>query len=154
MDQQSPFAKYRDMVLGHYSTANWLRAFVMALWGGTEYKVGLSQLGTIDNPTFEAVMEMVASYREMGENDPTFMALAMEIITRMDEERAAEEREKRFEEWLRKFRYELMRVGETSGRAEMIADDNYSWLEAQFARGSSVEDAARNIGLRTLPPND
>lgn len=39
----SPFLKYRDMVLGYYSTASWLRRVIMAMWNGTDYKTGLSQ---------------------------------------------------------------------------------------------------------------
>ncbi len=89
----SPFLQYRDLVMGHYSTAKWLRSLVMSLYNGSGYKVGLSHLGAIDEAHFEAAMAMLRQYRKHGENDREFMALAECIRARMDEERAAEERE-------------------------------------------------------------
>ena len=63
----SPFLQYRDMVMGHYSTAKWLRGVVMSLYNGRAYPVGLSQLTNTDTEHFTAFTEMVVHYRRAGE---------------------------------------------------------------------------------------
>jgi hypothetical protein len=79
------------MVLDHYGTAKYLRALVMAMWNGDGYTVGLSRLATMDTAHFEAAIAMMRQYHKYGENDREFMALADDILKRMDEEQAAEE---------------------------------------------------------------
>ena len=44
----SPFDIHRSKVLGHYSTASWLRSVVMAMYSGSTHPVGLSVLASID----------------------------------------------------------------------------------------------------------
>lgn len=80
----SPFEIHRSKVLGHYSTAAWLRAVVMALFSGSSHKVGLSNLASIDAEHFKAFNDMVTGYRQNGENDPAFMALAKDVIRRQE----------------------------------------------------------------------
>ena len=75
---QSPFEKHREKVLGHYATAEWLRRFVLSMWNGDGYQIGLSRLRSLDDQHFQAVIEMLTSYRLHGESDPDFMALADE----------------------------------------------------------------------------
>lgn len=82
----SPFLKYRHMLMGHYGTAKWLRLFVMSLHNGDSYKVGLSQIGSIDDAHFNAAMEMIRHYREHGESDKEFMSLANGIWGMVDKE--------------------------------------------------------------------
>jgi hypothetical protein len=81
------------MTLGHYGTANFLRSLVMAMWNGDDYKIGLSWLGTMDANHFEAAMAMMRQYHKYGENDREFMALADDILARMNEEPAEEPQE-------------------------------------------------------------
>ena len=81
----SPFELYREMILGHYSTAAWLQAVVLALWNGHQFKIGLSQLAGLDDSHYAALTHMLDYYRWHGENDPTFMSLADEIRNRRTE---------------------------------------------------------------------
>lgn len=150
----SPFLQYRDMVMGHYSTAKWLRSFVMSLWNGGGYKIGLSQLGSIDEVYFNAAMAMLRQYRERGENDREFMALAKDIRVRMGEEQAAEEREQAFSDWQRDLRYHLNRQGRMRPcEIAQAVEDHYGWLESEFdashsseATGDALEARAREAG--------
>lgn len=135
---QSPFATHRDMVLGHYSTASWLRHVVLAMWNGNDYPVGLSKLATLDDNHASAVLAMIQSYRKHGEGDPAFMALAKECIARVEEEQAAAERSKRWEDWCEDAQFEVKKAG---GRAWYV-DDHYNWFERQFNSGMAAEAAA------------
>jgi len=135
---ESPFQQYRHLVLGHYSTAAWLRMLVMAMWNGSAYKVGLSPLLNTDANHFDAAMRRMAHYRKHGENDPAFMSLVEEIRARMDEERAAAEREELLEEWCRRARLALRDRGLRSG----LVDDRYDWFESQFDAGKTPQEAA------------
>lgn len=139
---ESPFQQYRHLVLGHYSTAAWLRMLVMAMWNGNAYKTGLDNLVAVDEQHFDAAMQMMAQFRnhfrKYGEHDPAFLSLVEEIRERMEEEQAAVEREKRFEEWYRRARIALRDRGL---RSDLI-DDQYNWFERQFDAGRTPEEAA------------
>lgn len=138
----SPFCIYRDMVLGQYSTAAWLRSAVMAMWNGQGHQVGLSQLTNLDIKHYDAFIAMVEHYRAFGENDQAFMALAEEIQLRMADEKAAENRAAAMEDWQRQ-----MLGHSTIGRqaARYAIDDFYSWLEGQFDAGMEPSDAMRAL---------
>lgn len=135
---ESPFQQYRHLVLGHYSTAAWLRMLVMAMWNGNAYKAGLSQLANVDEKHFDAAVRMMAHFRKHGENDPAFMSLADAIRERMDEERTAAEREERLEEWCRRARIALR----DRGLRPDLVEDQYSWFERQFDSGKTPQEAA------------
>lgn len=139
MAQQSPFITHRDKVLGYYSTAGWLRALVLAMWNGSAHKVGLSQLASLDDAHATATLEMIASYRRHGENDPAFMSLADECRKRLEEEQAAAERSERLDEWCRDAQREIRRLGGKAG----IVDDRYNWFVDRFDAGDEPEAAAR-----------
>ncbi|AMR77984.1 DUF7673 family protein [Cupriavidus nantongensis] len=142
----SPFVAHRDKVLGHYSTAAWLRRLVLAMWNGNAYPVGLSQLTNLDDSHAKAVLEMLSSYRQNGENDATFMALAEECRARLEEEAAAAQRADEFEAWLRQVRSELRTVG----LSRDLADDRYDWFEGKFNAGLTPGDAAREAARANL----
>lgn len=139
MALQSPFLKHRDKVLGYYSTASWLRSLVLSMWRGSAHKVGMSQLAGLDSEHTTAVFEMMNSYRQHGESDPAFMALAEECRQRQEEEQAAAEQSERLEDWCRDVQHALRQSG---GRAGMV-DDCYSWFSARFDAGDEPEHAAR-----------
>jgi len=86
---QSPFLMHRDKVLGYYGAASWLRQFVLAMWNGKGYPVGLSQFRGLDRYHADAAFDMLAAYRKHGENDQAFMSLAEECRARLKEEQAA-----------------------------------------------------------------
>jgi hypothetical protein len=136
---ESPFGVHRDKVLGHYSTASWLRRVVMALWSGSTHPVSLSPLGTLDAAHYAAFNEMLDHYRRYGESDPALRRLVSEIDARMQAERAAEERDKALEAWCAQVKRELRAVGRPTGDV----DDRYSWYEAQFDAGAAPGDVAR-----------
>ena len=133
----SPFEIHRSKVLGHYSTAAWLRAVVMALFSGSSHKVGLSNLASIDAEHFKVFNDMVTGYRQNGENDPAFMALAKDVIRRQEEEATAAERAEHLEDWCSAVKSELRAHGKKSGEL----DDHYSWFEGQFDIGMAAADA-------------
>lgn len=139
MTQQSPFITHRDKVLGHYSTAAWLRSLVLAMYNDSSYQVGLSKLATSDDEHAKAALEMLTSYRHNGARDPAFMELANECRDRIEQEQAAAEREERFEDWCRDVRHALRQSG---GRAGMV-DDCYDWFSRQFDAGDEPDQAAQ-----------
>lgn len=134
----SPFERHRDKILGHYSTASWLRKIVMALWNGSGHPVGLSNLTNLDAEHFRAFQEMVEHYHRHGENDQAFMRLALECKARGEEEEAARVRAGRFETWDQDAKYELRVLGLDSG----ATDDYFNWFEAQFDAGATPAAAA------------
>lgn len=142
---QSPFLEYRDMVMGHYGTASWLRSLVMAMWNGSGYPVGLSQLGSVDEDHFNAAMAMLRQYRAHGENDCAFMALAEDIRVRMENEHAADEREQLFSDWRQELRYQLLECQMRPGDISNVMDEFCDLLETEFDAGHCVEDVAATL---------
>lgn len=136
----SPFLKYRDMVLGYYGTAGWLRRVIMAMWNGNDYKTGLSQITGLDAQHYQAFSEMVAHFRQYGESDSAFMALANDILARMAEEQAAADREVALDAWLDDVRDHSQ---PTRRATENAIDDHHGWLTRQFDDGVSAEQATR-----------
>ena len=134
----SPFVTHRDKVLGYYSTASWLRKLVLAMWNGTDYKVGLSSLASMDDEHYAAALAMIQSYRQHGERDPTFMVLAEACQQRAEAEEAASRRNARFESWCQEVQFDLRRA---SQRASYI-EDHYAWFEQQFDAGAEPAVAA------------
>jgi len=136
--QESPFLLHRDKVMGHYSTAGWLRCVVLAMWSGSTDKVNLSQLGGIDDNHYRAFTEMTAHYRLHGENDPAFHSLVEDIHTRQREEKEAKDRDERLQKWFSETRERLGERGLRSGEL----DDRYGWFESLFDQGKTPENAA------------
>jgi hypothetical protein len=132
----SAFITHSDKVLGHYSTASWLRQLVLAMWNGDDYQVGLSKLASIDNEHFSAALAMIQSYHQYGESDQAFMNLAAECQKRVEAEKAAYERAARLDAWCNDTRLALRHAGARS----YYVDDHYEWFERQFDAG--VEPAA------------
>lgn len=148
---ESPFFTHRSMILGHYSTASWLRTLVMAMWNGTDHKAGLSQLATVDDRHFAACSEMIAHFCKHGENDPAFMALAKDIQQRMREESDAVERSDALDEWRKDVRHSLIEKHKVKpSRASYALEDHYNWLEQKFDAGVRAEDAGSTL-LRDHP---
>lgn len=146
--KQSAFEKHREKVLGHYGTASFLRSVVLALWNGTDNKVGLSRINSLDHEHFDAFMDMILQYRNTGENDCAFMDLAEAVRSRVAEERRAAERAERFEEWCREVASILRLNGSIPGRrASDVVDDHYDWLDSRFDK-LSADDAAAELVLR------
>lgn len=136
----SPFLKYRDMVLGYYGTAGWLRRVIMSMWNGTDYQTGLSQITGLDAEHYQAFSEMVAHFRQYGESDSAFMALANDILARMAEEQAAADREVALDAWLDSVKHHTRLTRSATANAMV---DHYGWLERQFVDGVSSEQAMR-----------
>lgn len=77
--EDSPFLRYRSVILDHYSTAERLAALVLHLWN-YHYPSALGPLlANADARHKRIAFELIASYAEHGENDPHFMNLAGEI---------------------------------------------------------------------------
>ncbi|KFC61891.1 hypothetical protein [Massilia sp. LC238] len=80
----SPFIKHRSKVLGGYGAAQFLESAVLAMYNGQDYKTGLSRLTNLDQDHLAAFLEMAESYARNGENDPAFMELAQECVSRRE----------------------------------------------------------------------
>lgn len=132
----SAFITHREKVLGHYSTAVWLRQLVLAMWNGTDHQVGLSKIATIDADHFSAALAMIQAYRESGEHDSAFVALARECQQRVEAEKASALRADRYEKW----RDAAQVAIEMTGGRELFVSDHDSWFERQFDAG--MEPAA------------
>lgn len=143
---ESPFAKHRQMVLGHYGTASWLRQLVLAMWNGSSFQVGLSQITSVDHDHAKAAFDMLLSYRQHGERDKAFMALADECRKRLDEEAAAQERSEELNDWMKATGRALRAVGM---RADLV-DDRYTWFERQFDMRLEPEEAARKAKAENI----
>lgn len=143
--RQSPFARHRDKVLGYYGTASFLRAVVLALWNGTDYKVGLSSINNLDQEHYTALMEMIAQYRHIGERDPDFMALADDVRARVGEEKRAAERAEALEDWCGDIK-SIIREKNAKVRVGDLVDDHYDWLDSQF--GSITAECAADELIR------
>lgn len=135
---ESAFTAHRDKVLGHYSTASWLRQLVLAMWSGAEYRVGLSNLPSVDTEHFAAAIAMIQSYRQHGNDDAAFRSLAMECLERVEAEKAASERDRRLEEWCKQAQCAVR----TAGGEECYVSDHFGWFERQFNAGSTPQVAA------------
>lgn len=87
---ESPFLRYREVILGHYSTAYRLQALTLHLWNSNN-KVAIADLfGNADARHTRIALEMIASYARHGESDPDFMRLADEIRDRQKAVQAEE----------------------------------------------------------------
>ncbi len=75
----SPFTTHHDTIMGYYGTAARLRSLVMSLWNGAAFPFELSCLGSFDSRHYAIALDLIQSYRRLGENDEAFMALADEI---------------------------------------------------------------------------
>lgn len=76
----SPFTTHHDVIMAYYGTAARLRALVLSLWNGSAHPFDLSCLGGFDDSHFAIALDLIQSYRRLGENDEAFMALASEIL--------------------------------------------------------------------------
>jgi len=144
--KQSPFITHRDKVLGHYGTASFLRAIVLALWNGTDYKVGLSSINNLDQEHYAAFLEMIGQYRNIGESDPAFMSLADEVRARVAEEKRAAERAEAFEDWCKDIQ-SIIRGKGVGARAADLVDNHYDWLDSNFG-SITAENAAAELVRR------
>jgi hypothetical protein len=143
---ESPFVTHRDKVLGHYSTAKWLRKLVLAMWNGHDYPVGLSPLAGLDENHAKAAADMMLSYSRRGEGDLAFMALAEECLARQDAELAAAGRAKELERWMA----ETERCARSLGLPRGITDDRYNWFEERFGAGMGPDAAAHEAKTANL----
>lgn len=143
----SPFRTHRDKILGHYSTAAWLRSVVMALWNGADHPVALNRLHGLDDAHYAAFIDLVSAYRRTGQNDLAFRHLVEEIKVRVAQEQAAEQHDREFQEWRLDVARSLRQLGKPVG----LTDDRYNWLEARFDAGDAPETAARACPMLTDP---
>lgn len=143
---ESPFVKYRHIVLGHYSTASWLRQLVLAMWNGSAFEVGLSQIASVDDEHAQVAFDMMLSYRRNGERDKAFMTLADECKARLTEEAASKKRSDDLDNWLLDTGRALRAVGM---RADLV-DDRYNWFVREFDAGVEPEVAARKAKAEGL----
>lgn len=78
-NNESPFLRHRQTILGNYSTALRLQELVLHLWNDT-FKVRLASLfGGADTEHTRIALELITSYTRHGERDPDFMRLSDEI---------------------------------------------------------------------------
>lgn len=80
--KESPFVTHRTEILGNYGTAYKLQQLVLHLYNfNFEFNLGRLLWGADQRHT-RIALDLIASYAVNGENDPDFMALAVEIRDR------------------------------------------------------------------------
>ena len=137
----SPFTTHKNVILGHYSTAAFLRMVVMSMWNGTDYKVGLSQVASLDEPHYKVFQDILRQYREKGEMDPAFIELAQAIRERMATEAAEAERVADMDDWFR----EVKRALRSKKLPTSLLDERSAWFEEQFEAGKTADEAAQLV---------
>lgn len=140
---QSPFFTHRNKVLGHYSTAAWLRRVVMAMWNGADNKVGLSSMAMLDDEHYMVFAEMVEHYRSHGESDPAFLALVGDVRKRLEYEAEAAMRSERLDDWCHDAKNALRAAGLDAD----TVDDNYDWFTGKFDAGMTPSEAVAAFAL-------
>lgn len=79
----SPFIRYREQIMGGYSTAYRLANLVLHLFNGNKWTLDItSLLANADEQHTRIALELQAWYATHGENDVAFMAMAREILRR------------------------------------------------------------------------
>lgn len=140
---ESPFSKYKDMVLSSYSTAEWLRQFVLSMYCGSDYQVGLSQIGALDDRHYGVFMEMIEHYRKHGENDSAFMELGRAIFDLDEQKERERQRMQAIEHFAEDIQYYLMDNAKLKKMdAEDVIDMFQGTIAEQMDSGATVEVAS------------
>jgi len=134
----SPFPQHRDMVMGHYSTAAWMRTFVLAMSDDAGEQVDLADFRYLDHEHARAAVEMLDAYRD-NPHAPGFASLVEACRQRRREEQAAAIRDRALEAWLPLVTRALRQRGLYAGMAE----DKYAWFAVRFDAGDTPEQAAQ-----------
>jgi len=146
--KQSPFITHKDKILGGYGTARWMRQLVLAMWNGDKYKAGMSKLSNLDDAHFNAAIELMTWYREHGENDPDFIAVAEQCVAMDTEELQRAERHRQFEEWEQNVKSDLYSIGADHHQV----DDYYQWYLSRFEAGDTPLAAAQRAMEKGIAP--
>lgn len=76
--ENSPFLKYRHIMLQKHGGAKILRNATLSMWDGKIHPFDISSVGFLDD-NFESIFkQLLAHYLIHGENDDDFMSVARE----------------------------------------------------------------------------
>lgn len=144
--KQSPFLTHRSILLSGYSTAIALRGFTLSLWNGRNWPADLSRVAGMDDKHFAIAMELIAWYRQHGENDPDFMDTGRACEAMALEAKRLAVQQKAYEEWERLANRTLGAHGKDSS----FSFDNYEWFFARFEEGMTPRQAAERAIAENL----
>ena len=145
--RQSPFLTHKEILLGGYGAARWLRRLTLSLWNGHAWPADLSGLAGLDERHFQIALELLTWYRQYGEDDRDFMATVEEVKEIELEAKRQAERQAAYGEWERLVSRELRR----NGKSEDLAWDNYEWFFSRYEKGltpAQVTQEAISEGLQ------
>lgn len=126
--KESPFLTYRPILLRGYGTAISLRGITLSLLNGSNWPADLSQVAGMDDKHFAIAMELIAWYRQYGENDPDFMETSRKCEAIAIEAKSKAEQQQAYAGWEQLVERELG----SRGKRRDLAFDHYEWFFARF----------------------
>lgn len=136
--QQSPFLTHRHILLNGYGAAITLRVLTLSLWNGRNWPADMSRVAGLDDRHFAIAQELLAWYRQYGENDPDFMETGRACEAMALEARKQAEQQKAYAGWEQLVERELV----SRGKSRDLAFDRYEWFFARFQQGLTPAQAA------------
>ena len=136
--KQSPFLTHRHILLNDYGAAITLRSLTLSLWNGRNWPADLSRVAGLDEQHFTIAIELIAWYRQYGENDPDFMDTGRDCEAMALEAKRQAEQQKAYEGWEQRVILALRR----NGKSADLALDHYEWFFARFEQGLTPDQAA------------
>lgn len=136
--KQSPFLAHRHILLNGYGAAITLRSITLSLWNGRKWPADMSRVAGLDEQHFAIVLELLAWYRQYGENDPDFMEAGRDCEAMALEAKRQSDKQKAYEGWEQRVILVLRR----NGKSGDLALDNYEWFFSRFEQGITPDLAA------------
>ena len=136
--KESPFLTHRHILLNGYGAAITLRGLTLSLWNGRNWPADMSRVAGLDDQHFAIAQELLAWYRQHGENDPDFMETGRDCEAMALEAKKQAEQQKVYDEWERL----VNRALGARGKGSDLTFDNYEWFFARFEKGLTPNEAA------------
>ncbi|HHX4472902.1 TPA: hypothetical protein ACVBCY_003887 [Aeromonas hydrophila] len=132
---ESPFLTHRHILLNGYGAAITLRGITLSLWNGRNWPADMRNVAGLDDQHFAIAQELLAWYRQYGENDPDFMATGRDCEAIALDEKKQAEKQKAYDGWEQRVILVLRR----NGKSADLTLDNYEWFFSRFEQGITPE---------------
>ncbi|BCK65797.1 hypothetical protein KAM448_35200 [Aeromonas caviae] len=144
--KESPFLTHRHILLNGYGAAITLRGLTLSLWNGRNWPADMSRMAGLDDQHFAIAQELLAWYRQYGENDPDFMETGRDCETIALEAKRQAEQQQAYAGWEQLVERELG----NRGKRRDLAFDRYEWFFARFQQGLTPAQAAEQAIVHGL----
>lgn len=135
--KESPFLTHRHILLNGYGAAITLRGITLSLWNGRNWPADMSRVAGLDDQHFAIAQELLAWYRQHGENDPDFMETGRDCEAMALQSKREAEQQQAYAGWELLVERELGRLG----KSKDLAFDRYEWFFARFQQGLTPAQA-------------